>query len=69
MKPVRMLGRVFGEMRSLCGAPPQGLCKAPRDSGVCWKQFVLLLEEVMVCGGVSFHPPARPGSTKGFEFV
>ncbi len=48
MKPV---------MLSLCGAPPQGLCKASRDSGVCWKQFMILLEEVLVCGGV-FIPPA-----------
>ena len=50
----------------LCGAPPQRLCKAPHDSGVCWKQFMMLLEEVLVCGGVS---PARPGSTKGFASV
>jgi hypothetical protein len=40
----------------LCAAPPQGLwlCKAPHDSGAC---CCLLLEEVFVCGGVSFHPP------------
>jgi hypothetical protein len=42
------------------------LCKAPHDSGVCWKQFMMLLEEVLVCGGVS---PARPGSAKGFASV
>ena len=45
-------------MLSLCGAPPQGLCKAPHDPGVCWKQFMMLLEEDLVCGGVScFIPP------------
>ncbi len=33
-------------MLSLCSAPPQGLRKAPHDSGVCWKQFVMLPEEV-----------------------
>ena len=58
--------RVCGEMNYLCGAPPQGLCKAPHDSGVGWKQFMMLLEEVLVCGGVS---PARPGSAKGFASV
>ncbi len=43
---VKPVGRVCGEMLSLCfvrGAPPQGLCKAPHDSGVCWKQFIMLL--------------------------
>ncbi len=50
-------------MLSLCGAPPQGLCKAAHHSGVYWKQFMVLLEEVLVCGGVSFQPPytSRPG--------
>ena len=57
-------------MLSLWGAPPRGLCKAPHDSGVCWKQFMMLLEEVLVCGGVSFHPPLHvPGSAKGFASV
>ncbi len=48
-------------MLSLCGAPPQRLRKAPHDSSVCWKQLMLLLEEVLVCGGVSFplHVPGR----------
>ncbi len=48
---------------------PQGLCKAPHDSGVCWKQFAMLLEDYLVCGGDSFHPPLHTGSTKGFAFV
>ena len=48
-------------MLSLCGAPPRGLCKAPHGSGVCWKQFMMLLAEVLVCGGVS---PARPWSRR-----
>ena len=55
VKPVRAC--LWRNAFSLCGAPPQGLCKAPHDSGVCWKQFMMLLEEVLVCGGVSFHPP------------
>ncbi len=46
---------------------PRGLVEAPHDSGVGWKQFMMLLEEVLVCGGVAFHPPARPGSTKGIH--
>ena len=52
----------------VCGAPrgPRGLLKAPHDSGVCWKQFMMLLEEELVCGGVS---RARPGSAKGFASV
>ena len=33
------------------------VCGALHDSGVCWKQFMMLLEEVLVCGGVSFRPP------------
>ena len=47
----------------LCGAPSQGLCKAPHDSGVRWKQF-MIHDSVLV-----FHstPPARPGSTKELE--
>ena len=28
------------------GAPPRGLCKAPRDSGLCWKQLMMCLEEI-----------------------
>ena len=35
---------------------------------VGWKQFMMVFEEVVVCGGVAFHPPAaRPGSTKGIH--
>ncbi len=64
-----LLGRVCGEMLSLClcGAPPQGLCKAPHDSGVCWKQFMMLLEEALVCGGVSFHPPCTSRVDEGIR--
>ena len=36
---------------------PRGLVEAPHDSGVGWKQFVMLLEEVLVCSGAAFHPP------------
>ena len=38
-----MCGR-GGESRR--GAPPQGLCKAPRDSGMCLKRFMICLEEI-----------------------
>ena len=37
--------------------------------GVCWEHSMMLLEEDLVCCGVSFHPPVRPGSAKGFESV
>ncbi len=59
-----LLGRVCGEMLSLCGAPRGGCARHRMTplSGVCWKQFMMLLEEVLVCGGVSFHPPLHvPG--------
>ena len=35
---------------------PRGLVEAPHDSGVDWKQFMMSLEEVLVSGGVAFHP-------------
>jgi hypothetical protein len=54
-------------MLSLFGAPPQGLCKAPHDSGVCWKQLMMLLEEVLVCGGISFHPPCTSRVAEGIR--
>jgi hypothetical protein len=39
-------------------------------SGACWKKFMMLLEKVVVCGGVSCHPPpARPWSTKGLASI
>ena len=49
----------------MCGAPQQGLCKAPHDSGVCWKQFTMLLEEVSVCDGVSFDSPCTSRVDEG----
>ena len=60
----------FVEKCFLC-VPPQGLCKAPHDSGVCWKQFMMLLEEGKFWFVAVFHssPLARPGSTKGFASV
>ena len=38
-----------------------GLCKAPHDSGVCWKQIMMLLEEDLVCGGVPSPCTSRVG--------
>ena len=61
MKPVKAC--LWRDSFFVWWCPPQGLCKAPHDSGVCWKQFMMMLqEEVLVCGGVSFHPPLHvPG--------
>ena len=41
VKPIRACCRIRGP--PCCGAPPQGLCKAPHDSGICWKQFMMRL--------------------------
>ena len=51
------------------GAPPQRLRKTPHDSGVCWEQFVMLLGEVLVCGGVSFHPSCTSRVDEGIRVV
>jgi len=53
-----------GGIGSLCcgGAPPQGLCNAPHDSGMCWKQFVMCLEDtwfVAVFHSTSMHEATR----------
>ncbi len=39
-------------------APRSGLFKAPHTSGVHWKQFMALLEEGLISGGVSLHSPS-----------
>jgi hypothetical protein len=62
VKPVRAC---LWRNASLCGAPRRGLCKAPHDSGVCCKQFMMLLEEVLVRGGVSFDPPCTSRVDEG----
>jgi len=36
-------GCVCGVGFICCGASPRGLCKAPLNSGLCWKQFVMVL--------------------------
>ena len=37
---------VFVESEALfVVVPPQGLCNAPHDSGLCWKQFMMCLED------------------------
>ena len=39
---VKLTGACCGVRGPLCcGAPPQGLCKAPHDPGMCWKQFMM----------------------------
>ena len=44
-------------MLSLCDAPRGEHVEAPHDSGVGWKQFMVLLKKVLICGGVAFHSP------------
>ena len=34
---------------------------APRDSGMCWKQFMMCLEEIQFAVGVHSHPMHDPG--------
>ena len=46
---------MFEERCLLCVVLPAGI--GSNDSGVGWKQLMMLLEEVLVCGGVAFHPP------------
>ena len=43
-------------------APPRGGCAmAPRDSGMCWKQFMMCLEEIQFVAGVHSPPMHDPG--------
>ena len=53
---------VFVERCFLVWCSPRGLVEAPHDSGVGWKQFMTLLEEVLVHGDAAFQTPLRvPG--------
>ena len=58
---------VFVEKSFLCVVLPAELIKAPHDSGVCLKQFMMLQEEVLVCGGVSFHLPCTSRVDEGIR--
>ena len=44
-----------------CGAPPQGLCNAPHDSGMCWKQFMMCLEDTWFVAEFHSTPMHDPG--------
>ena len=61
LKPIRaccVVGSAF-----FLVAPPRGGCAmAPRDSGMCWKQFMMCLEEIQFVAGVHsppMHDPSR----------
>ena len=55
LKPIRaccVVGSAF-----FLVAPPHGGCAmAPRDSGMCWKQFMMCLEEIQFVAGVHSPP-------------
>ena len=60
LKPIRaccVVGSAF-----FLVAPPRGGCAmAPRDSGMCWKQFMMCLEEIQFAAGVHSPPMHDPG--------
>ena len=60
LKPIRaccVVGSAF-----FLVAPPRGGCAmAPRDSGMCWKQFMMCLEEIQFAVGVHSPPMHDPG--------
>ena len=60
LKPIRaccVVGSAF-----FLVAPPRGGCAmAPRDSGMCWKQFMMCLEEIQFVAGVHSPPMHDPG--------
>ncbi len=58
-------GLSCGEMPScfLCGGPQGGW--APHFPDVCWKKFMMLLEGLYVCGGVSFPYPCTSRVDEG----
>ena len=39
-----------------CGAPPQGLSNAPHDPGMCWKQFMMSLEDTWFVAAFHSNP-------------
>ena len=59
LKPIRaccVVGSAF-----FLVAPPRGGCAmAPRDSGMCWKQFMMCLEEIQFVAGVHSPPMHDP---------
>ena len=70
LKPIRaccVVGSAF-----FLVAPPRGGCAmAPRDSGMCWKQFMMCLEEIQFVAGVHsppMHDPGRRRNSRPCEF-
>ena len=45
--------------------PPQGLCNAPHDSGMCWKQFMMCLEETWFVAAFHSTPMHDLGAEGG----
>ena len=41
--------------------PPQGLCNAPHDSGMCWKQFMMCLGDTWFVAAFHSIPMHDPG--------
>ena len=63
LSPPQLGGCVCGVRGPLCcGAPPQGLCNAPHDSGMCWKQqFIMCLEDTWFVAAFHSTPMHDPG--------
>ena len=59
VKPIRACCGVRASL--CCGAPPQGLCKAPHDSGICWKQFMIRWDDAWLWGHFILPPCTTQG--------
>ena len=60
LKPIRACC-VVGSAFFLVASPRGGCAMAPRDSGRCWKQFMMCLEEIQFVAGVHSPPMHDPG--------
>ena len=45
MKPIRACLCLWSQRPSLLWCSPEGLCNAPHDPVMCWKQFMMCLED------------------------
>ena len=62
VKPTRACLCLWSQRGPLCcSAPPQGLCNAPHDSGMCWKQFMMCLEDTWFVAAFYSTPMHNPG--------
>jgi len=59
VKPIKACCGARGPL--CCGAPPQGLCKAPHDPGICWKQLMMCLEATWFVAAFLSTPMHDPG--------